>query len=169
MRRPRYSRGGGKTSTTPYKDGKRLTPLRREFAKEYIKNGGNGTRAILAARAKVFPEKTYSDNMLVVSAQASHILSVPAVRSLIQAADKSLIREAEASVQKLAQLRDSGTTEDVQLKASSNLINAYMTVTKRLQDAEKPDPSTTNILVTNMTTEEIMKRIENLKNGVSNA
>lgn len=168
VRKPNQPSGSKKR--VRFEDAKKFTPIRRAFAKAYIENGGNGTRALLTARAKVYPDKVYKGvDPQKIASYASHTLKVPSVRAFIQKADASLLKEAEKSVKKLADLRDGSESEEVQLKASSNLISSYLTVTKRLADAEKPDPSTTNILITGMTTEEIMKRIENIKNGTGNA
>ena len=166
-----YSPPGYEKRNKPkkYAAGKKLTPLRKQFAQEYIKNGGIGTKAIIAARAKITPDQEYSPNRASIRLVAHKYLQMPAVRDFIKKADESLLREAQKSVDELAGLRDNSQDEDVRLKASTNLISAYLTVTKRLQDAEKPDPSTTNILVTNMPTEEILARIERLKNGERNA
>lgn len=147
----------------------KVTPLRREFVKQYLKNGGQGTQAMIAARAIVYPDRRYPNPVKTAEVTASMALKTEAVKSLISRADERMLREAEKSVQKMADLRDGSANEDVQLKASNHLVQAYLTVAKRLQDESKPDPSTTNILVTNMSTEEILARIERLKNGEGNA
>lgn len=138
----------------------KISPLKIEFAKQYVANGHNGTQALIAARKALHPEKAYSTNLSAVSVTASHIKRDPIVQRLIQAADEAIMQETVKSVRALASLRDGSEDEKVQMQSSQNLVSAYLHVAKRKDEEQKAAIGTqNNVLIANMSDEELKRRV----------
>lgn len=139
---------------------RRVTKNKIVFAKKFIENGGNATDAFLKMRAEV-GSPFYTPKNHVARVGGFHMLQDPIVRQLIAKAEDKIYEQAIPTIEKLKQLRDAAEGENVQLGASSQLMDAFFKVVKRMDEKEEklPENLTQNVIITNMTTDEILARI----------
>lgn len=135
------------------KKGKAIQRRYEKFAKVIVETG-NKTEAYRQA----FPKANDTSSNLTHGGE--RLLQRPDVQNMIKKIDERLMSEGEKSIAKLVDLREGAEKETVQLDAAVTLLNSYHQVMKRLTGQEEMKNVTNNILVTGMTDDDLLARIQ---------
>lgn len=135
-----------------------VTPDKVKFVKELVKNGGRPSEAVRAT----YPGRYITPDS--VSNKGQGMLRNPVVQRLLAEYTMKISGEAGPSVEKLAELRDDGESEKTQLDASKALLEAYNVAVVR--GGKEEQGTTNNILITGMTDEQLVQRINDLRHAV---
>jgi hypothetical protein len=145
-----------------WSDNRIVRPQHLRFAEEYIKNGGKVKRAVLAA----YPEKVHTTDSEIYHC-GKRMMDKPHVLARMKQVYEELDRQALPSVQKLAGLRDEGKSEKIQLEASKSLLDQWSLAEKARLKKEETHLTQNNILIANLSDDEIRKRIAALTGSPS--
>lgn len=122
------------------------------FVEKYVKSG-NASQAY----REVYGDKGENTRHL-----AWVVLHNPTVQRLIQSTEELIAKEGRGSIEKLVQLKESDS-EKIQLGAAKAILEAYAEMIRRQQKALEPQQDTTNnILITGMSDDELIARINQL-------
>jgi len=146
-------------------NGKLVRARDKVFADEFVRNGGIGE----AAARKAYPNVNHS-NKGAMKKRALKMLNKPHVQMWVKEMEMRVIAEAGPSIEKIAEMRDGGSTERIQLEAAKTLLGAYdgaMNRREKQQDREVNKNITNNVLI--MSDNELIERVNRLKGKVIDA
>lgn len=136
---------------TKVKKPTRVLPRERKFAQEFVANGGNARQAYLASHE--------TKSVRVASKMGWISLQRPKIQALIKETEEAMIEQGNPSIAKLIELRDKATNEKVQLEAAKSLLDTYVGYTTRMEKAQEVRGATTNILIADLSTDELLARL----------
>ena len=131
--------------------------VNKEFAEEYVRNGHIGAKAVKT----IWGEGVYANGSMGLAKKALQMLSKKEVQNLIEIYEQQVTEQITPSLRKVVELRDTSDSEKIQLDASRTILESFDGVQKRHEKLEEK-LTTNNILVLNLSEEQLLDRINKL-------
>ncbi len=147
-------------------EGKRIRPSDAAFVDNYIRADGNITEAMRLTR----PELVGKMSDKHIHRKGLFYLAKPHVRRAIEDIHQILLDQLQPSIERLADLRDNSESDLVKMNSAKTLVDQYQAVLNRAQKyvqgealQQQAESITNNILIANLSDDEILRRIQSIK------